>query len=533
MTESQATRAFTVFLILGVVFRLFYTAFGPMDLVEDEAYYWEWSRQLDWSYYSKGPLVAYLIALSTRTLGIYELALRLPSIIMGAVTISTIFWLASSLTRSRVTGLLAALILSCSPIFIAGSMLLTIDSPLFCFYTLACWFTWRAVSTGNGRNWVLAGVCLGIGIMAKAAILFFVASMLLFLAFSPDHRKLLFTKGPWVCIGVGLLFFTPQLIWNAQHDWVMFKDFLFKGGAGRVIPWSERNPFLFLFSQAGVLSPYIFWLVLAGIWHCWSLRLPQSTQAKHGLTPNAARFLLAFTFPILGFFFLLSFNVPINANWPIIGYLSGTIAGAAYLRSRILALKSAGERGALNRFRSIAMAGLLLGAIPSYGLLVTDVGHLFKLPNNGRFDPTNRLAEWEQFGAKMELLRDHYQAEGPLFLSSKYYQETALMAFYVSDHPTTYCFEHRARKNQYYFLNDFSKVVGQNSLFVARTKKDLRHVERAFESVTLVGPLDLIRGQNTILEYDVYFCRNFKGWTYKEPQPQVDVQLEEQEQETP
>ncbi|MGF1573867.1 MAG: ArnT family glycosyltransferase [Sumerlaeia bacterium] len=523
MSEKQATKAFFAFLLLSVCFRLLYTAFGPLDLVEDEAYYWEWSRQLDWSYYSKGPMVAYLIALFTRTLGVSELGLRLPSILMGAGTLYTIFLLASSLCGSRVTGLLAAIILSCSPIFIAGSMLLTIDSPLFFFYTLACYFSWQACNGNRLRDWVFAGIALGLGIMAKAAILFFVPSLLLFLAFSPKHRGLLKQKGPWVCIGVGMLFFAPQLIWNAQNDWVMFKDFLFKGGAGREIPWSERNPFLFIGSQAGVLSPYIFWLVLAGIWHSWAKRKADEAPAaasKHlaGLSPEAARFLLAFTFPILGFFFLLSFNVPINANWPIIGYLSGAIAGAAYLHSRLRTLILQGNRGALSRFRTIATAGLMLGAVPSYGLFVTDVFHQVKLPNNGAIDPTNRLAEWVQFAEKVAAIREVYAAEGELFLSSKYYQETALMAFYLKDHPTTYCFEHRARKNQYYFLNDFTKVVGQNSLFIARRDKDLRHVERAFDSVQPVTKLTIMRGKNAILEYDVYFCRNFHGWTYKEPQ---------------
>lgn len=33
----------------------------PLDLSGDEAHYWDWSRQLDWSYYSKGPAVAYVI----------------------------------------------------------------------------------------------------------------------------------------------------------------------------------------------------------------------------------------------------------------------------------------------------------------------------------------------------------------------------------------------------------------------------------------------------------------------------------------
>ena len=37
--------------------------FCPLDLSPDEAHYWDWSRRLDWSYYSKGPLIAWIILL--------------------------------------------------------------------------------------------------------------------------------------------------------------------------------------------------------------------------------------------------------------------------------------------------------------------------------------------------------------------------------------------------------------------------------------------------------------------------------------
>jgi len=37
----------------------------PLDLSGEEAHYWEWSKRLDWAYYSKGPLIAVSIRLST------------------------------------------------------------------------------------------------------------------------------------------------------------------------------------------------------------------------------------------------------------------------------------------------------------------------------------------------------------------------------------------------------------------------------------------------------------------------------------
>jgi hypothetical protein len=52
-------------LVVATTIRLWYLQHGYLELSPDEAHYWEWSRRLDWSYYSKGPFVAYLIALST------------------------------------------------------------------------------------------------------------------------------------------------------------------------------------------------------------------------------------------------------------------------------------------------------------------------------------------------------------------------------------------------------------------------------------------------------------------------------------
>ena len=61
--------------------RLWYLQQGYLELSPDEAHYWEWSRRLDWSYYSKGPFVAYLIALSTAIGGATELFVRLPAVL--------------------------------------------------------------------------------------------------------------------------------------------------------------------------------------------------------------------------------------------------------------------------------------------------------------------------------------------------------------------------------------------------------------------------------------------------------------------
>lgn len=65
---------------------------SPYELVADEAQYWDWSRHIDWSYYSKGPGVAWLIAAFTWFLGTAEWVIRLPAALSFACVMLAMAW---------------------------------------------------------------------------------------------------------------------------------------------------------------------------------------------------------------------------------------------------------------------------------------------------------------------------------------------------------------------------------------------------------------------------------------------------------
>jgi 4-amino-4-deoxy-L-arabinose transferase-like glycosyltransferase len=56
------------YLVIGAVLlgRLLYLASGKIELSEDEAYQWLWSKHLALSYYSKPPMIAYVQFLAPR-----------------------------------------------------------------------------------------------------------------------------------------------------------------------------------------------------------------------------------------------------------------------------------------------------------------------------------------------------------------------------------------------------------------------------------------------------------------------------------
>src|SRR5215470_6154535 len=232
-THSWRWRFLAGMLILGAAaLRLAYLVHNcPLDLVPDEAHYWDWSRHLDWSYYSKGPLVAWLIRAgcelagpwSEHLIGSQMLAVRLPAVICGALLLTSLYVLTVQVYgRERWAVAVVALALTL-PLIAAGSSLMTIDAPYTCCWGWALVLVHRAVFRGSTWAWILAGVVLGMGILAKYTMLLFVPSVGLFLLTAPEFRRQLVWPGFWIMSLVGAACCLPVVIWNVQHDWVSLR----------------------------------------------------------------------------------------------------------------------------------------------------------------------------------------------------------------------------------------------------------------------------------------------------------------------
>jgi hypothetical protein len=245
------------------------------DFCGDEAEFWAWSRRLDWSYYARGPLIAWLIRLATvvfgdlslRLTGSLMFAARLPAVMLGGLTAWGVFRLAELTIGSRRAGLLATLVLPAVPIFAIGGVLITCDTPLVCCWTWAAVWAFRATRSDDLRTWVLAGVIGAFGVLVKYSVLAFPASVGLFLALSPDERHQLRRPGFWVmsalCVGLGL---APIVIWNAQHGWAGAGQLADRVGLSGRATWGSLWPVLsFLGGEAAVLGG-IWWVVgIAGL----------------------------------------------------------------------------------------------------------------------------------------------------------------------------------------------------------------------------------------------------------------------------
>ncbi|RLA98244.1 MAG: glycosyl transferase family 39, partial [Deltaproteobacteria bacterium] len=209
--ERKYEEAFWALALLLLAFHLVYIGITPYDLAPDEAYYWLWSKRLSWGYYSKPPLVAWLIRLSTSLGGDTPFFVRLGAPIFSFISSLALFYFAKGLFGPRV-GFWAFLLSNLTAASPVGAMIMTIDAPLIAFWGLTLLFLLPALR-GKGAFWYLSGICLGLGLLSKYAAGALVPSLFFYLATSKRDRSWLSRKEPYIWVGLGFLLLLPNLIW--------------------------------------------------------------------------------------------------------------------------------------------------------------------------------------------------------------------------------------------------------------------------------------------------------------------------------
>ena len=92
ISETHA-RKMARWLLAGLfVLRLLYLFpfTAEFDLAADESYYWDWGRRPDWGYYSKPPMIGWLMGLVGWLSSNSEFAIRLAALGFGTVSLALI-----------------------------------------------------------------------------------------------------------------------------------------------------------------------------------------------------------------------------------------------------------------------------------------------------------------------------------------------------------------------------------------------------------------------------------------------------------
>jgi 4-amino-4-deoxy-L-arabinose transferase-like glycosyltransferase/membrane-associated phospholipid phosphatase len=524
------------YVVIAVFFlaRLAYIGSSTIELSEDEAYQWQWSKHPALAYYSKPPGIAVAQWIGTHLWGDTAFGLRfLAPCVTALISLLLLRFFAREATAKL--GLFVVLAATATPLLSVGAVLMTVDCLSVLFWTLAMLSGWQAMrSTEQGpavRPWLLTGLWLGLGFLSKNTNAFQLACFALFFALWKPARAQLRTAGPWLTLGIAALAVLPQLIWNAQNGWATVEHLHNRAGLTQAWKFTPNYLIDFVAAELALLNPAFLALIFGGVLTTVaSLRVGDlqtasvaantedgdcKSPARHAALPV---FLWCMGLPLLLGYFLYTLRARVQPNW---------IVPAVIPLLCLAAIQAdACWRGGVRSVRGWFIAGLALG-MPLVVLLhdTNLTGKLFGQPLPAKFDPLNRVRGWKAMAETVEAERQKVlAAEGkPVFLIGAHYGITSLLSFYIPEAkagvphaPIVFYQSSEKPENQYGFWPGYAARKGHCAIFVQELKKGAQpepppaRLAAEFTRIEDLGTRDIEYRGRVIHTVRLLLCRELK-----------------------
>src|SRR5512138_3700872 len=314
--ELPWTWAAAGIVVATVAFHLWFA--GRIELTPQEAYYWQYARHLDLSYFDHPPLAAWTIHATTALLGTTERGVRAAAALHATLLAVFLFLAGRRLFGGR-TALVALGAAVLTPLVSIGQLVITPDGPLLAGWAACFYFTVRAIQERRGVWLLAAGVATGAACLGKYTGFLLAPQIFLALLLDGRGRSLLRTPWPWLGLALAAACFAPVVFWNAAHHWASFGFQFADRGAGLAAPSPVRVA-RFLGLQAALVTPG----VLVGAWIAVAV-------AARRWRDEGLRLCAIFAAPPLLAFAAVSPFTWVKGNWPAPGYPTAVLAGAALL----------------------------------------------------------------------------------------------------------------------------------------------------------------------------------------------------------
>ena len=305
---------------LVTLYRLVLLAFNATDLFVDESQYWLWGQRLDFGYYSKPPLIAWVIRLVTELAGSdAPFWVRMPGALFHAATAMILGALGARLWGGR-SGFWVAIAYVTLPFVAVGSLLISTDTILAPFFAAALLFWVRALGERRLAFALAAGAMAGAACMAKYAGVYFLLGAVLAAVVARDWRA---GWRYWALMLTGFaVVMAPNILWNLSHDLTTVEHTMDNVGWVREQSvFASLNPaglLEFFSAQFAVFGP-VFFAVLLGL-----VLRPGGSRGRG---------LLAFALPVLMIVCVQALMNKAYANWAVTSYFAGTVLVVGTLRA--------------------------------------------------------------------------------------------------------------------------------------------------------------------------------------------------------
>lgn len=405
---------------LGVVIRLVFI--GILDLLPEEAYYWNYAKHLDIGYLDHSPMVAWLIYISESVLGKSEFAVRLPAF-LGWFVFAFFMYRFAENTIGKGIGKPVLLLLVALPIYMSVGFLMTPDAPFYICWAGTLFFLEKAIFGNRLYAWYMGGVCLGLGLLSKYTMGLIVPAAFVFLLVDKKSRYWLLKPQPYLALLIGLVLFLPVLYWNAQHDWI---SFVFQGPRR----WSggvDFNLHILIGSILVLITPLGVYELIKAILEFWKNRV--LIHRVDALRFRKYLFLAIFTIVPLAVFTIHSLQGQPKLNWTGPAWLA-ILPLIATRISDVRVFGSENKAQSIARYWIVTASALLIFYAGGFGYLVAGIPGMQK--DSGMKFPI----AWQTYGDRIEKIESRLESETnsePIIIGLDKYWLSSEASFYDVD----------------------------------------------------------------------------------------------------
>ena len=195
---------------------------GRYGFHRDELQFLSDARHLDWGFVAYPPFTPFVERIGLEIFGLSLVWLRLFSVLAQAAAIVVTGLMAKELGGDRLGQATAALAVALSPLPLFEGTEFQYTTFDYLWWVLIAYFTIRLLRTENPRWWLAIGATVGLGLLTKYAIVFYIAGILGGVALSRARRFLL---SPWFWAGLAVAFAIclPNFLWQVHHDFISYR----------------------------------------------------------------------------------------------------------------------------------------------------------------------------------------------------------------------------------------------------------------------------------------------------------------------
>ncbi|MGF1456904.1 MAG: glycosyltransferase family 39 protein [Alphaproteobacteria bacterium] len=522
----------TTAILIGTltIMRLFVIWVSDTNLVPDEAQYWSWAQDFAFGYFSKPPLLPWIIAGTTGVCGDTEACVRTAAPLLYAGTAFALFFLSRAMVNAR-TGFLVAATFATLPGVWFSSMIVTTDVPLLFFWAVALLALWQTVSKGSTGWALLLGFAIGLGLLAKYAMVYFVGGLFLLTLFDRATRRIFWPWRGLLALVVAGVIIAPHILWNVENGFATVEHTAANANWSGDLFNPDRFGKFFV-DQFGVFGPVLF---AALLWSFFTLRGGSSlgeparfngapaidrsaldagagapVEMGSGERAHLVPFLLCFTLPPLLIVGAQAFISRAHANWAATAYVAATVLVVAWLSQ--------------TRRRWLLAVSFLLhiigGVVFSTMMLSPDL-----VDRLGRANDFKRMRGWNEIGAEVRWRALAGQGDrrftAVLMDDRKAFAE---MTYYYQrpNAPLTMWDADGVPQDHYELNNPLTPDLADFVLFVTR-KADPRDVLDRFETSTPVASLTSDLGNGRTRTFHFYALEGLRPPTVEAPSQSEDA----------